>query len=221
MDYQGPTAEDLRNIRALNMAFLRATNCSDCALQNGIASQPLTEMQIRRLGEAPFLLFSFREQDGEFWKRVLTGDSQQDLLHPAVQPGGRLHELQVAGLGFVWQLSRRNPYVSRVVSGAPVGWCERLAGSTLARLLERAAMRSDLLCARFTGDDTIWRRLLNGGVNSKHSLRRTSHHCALQALLTGEHQTRKIRIPAAACSMKHPLQRDAFPTASGVRHSKV
>ena len=119
MDYQGPTAEDLRNIRALNIAFLRASNGGDGALQNGITSRPLTEMQIRRLGEAPFLLFSFREQDAEFWTRILADEPQQDFLQPVLHPGGQLHELQVAGLGFVWQLSRRNPYVARLACAAP------------------------------------------------------------------------------------------------------
>jgi len=171
MDYQGPTAEDLRNIRALNIAFLRTTNGD--TLDNGITTQPLTEMQIRRLGKAPFLLFSFRERDVEFWKRIIAGDSQQDLLEPIIAPGARLHELQVAGLGFLWQLARRNPYVARLACGASTQWCESIARLTLVDLLGRAAGRADLTLPRFEAEGHIGYRLGKSGISARRKLQRT------------------------------------------------
>lgn len=209
MDYQGPTAEDLRNIRALNIAFLRATNRSDCTLDNGITSQRLTEMQIRRLGEAPFLLFSFREQDAEFWKRVLTGDSQQDLLQPAVQPGAGLHELQVAGLGFVWQLSRRNPYVARLACGATAQWCESIAQLTIVDLIGRAAGRSDLTVPRFDAGDHVGHRLGKSGISARRKLQHMSQQFALQAMLTGSSAAQYEKLPAAACRFPDAAKRVA------------
>lgn len=199
MDYQGPTAEDFRNIRALNMAFLRATNCSDCALDNGITRQPLTEMQIRRLGEAPFLLFSFRERDTGYWKRILTGDLQQDLLQPAAQQVGRLHELQVAGLGFVWQLSRRNPYVARLACGASAQWCESIARLTIVELIGRAAGRRDLTLPRFDAGDHVGHRLGNSGTSARRKLQHMSQQFALQAMLTGRSAEHYEKLAAAAC----------------------
>ncbi len=209
MDYQGPTADDLRNIRALNIAFLRSTNSGDGPPGNGISSQPLTELQIRRLGEAPFLLFSFRENDAEFWKLILSGESQQDFLQPAVEPGGRLHELQVAGLGFMWQLARRNPYVARLACGAPAKWCESIARMTLVDLMERAAGRGDLVLPRFDAADPVGNRLGKSGISARRKLQRMSQQFALQAMLTCRSAARVEKLPAAACRFPATARRVA------------
>lgn len=209
MDYQGPTAEDLRNIRALNGAFLRATNSGDCPLDNGIASRPLTEMQIRRLSEAPFLLFSFREQDAEFWKRVIADDPQEDLLQVALPPTERIHELQVAGLGFLWQLSRRNPYVARLACGGPAKWCESIARLTLVNLIRRAAGRGDLTLPRFDAGDHVGQRLLQSGSSARRQLQCMSQQFALQAMLTRGSALQYEELPAAACRFPGTAQRVA------------
>lgn len=213
MDYEGPTAEDLDNIRALNAAFLRATNYRDSALTNGISSRPLTELQIRRLSMAPFLLFSFREQDVEFWERIMADDTQADLLRtPAADA---IYAMQVAGLGFLWQLSRRNPYVARLVCGAPVSWCERIARLTLVEVLKRVSGRSDLTVPRFTDCDRVSLRLLQSGASGRRRLQRMSQQFALQAMLTRNSPANYERLPAAACALTAPARRVADRVPAG------
>ena len=209
MDYQGPTAEDLRNIRALNVAFLRASNSGDCPLVNGVTGERLTELTLRRLSEAPFLLFSFRERDAEFWSRVLADDPQADLLQPALAPTERLHELQVAGLGFLWQLSRRNPYVARLVCGAPSNWCESIAGLTLVDLIRLVACRGDLTLPRFDAGDHVGHRLLQCGGSARPQLQRMSQQFALQAMLTRGSSPQYDKLPAAACRFPAAAKRVA------------
>ncbi|MGI9248695.1 MAG: hypothetical protein ACR2QI_06740 [Woeseiaceae bacterium] len=215
MEYQGPTTDDLANISALNRSFLAAVSDVGTGGFGAIAERRYSELQLSRLAGAPFLLFSFREQEAEYWHRVLADDPQIDMVDSVGPPGEKIFQLQVAGLGFLWQLSRRNPYTARVVSGAPVSWCERLAGMTLVGLLDRAASRDDLVRARFPDEDAIWRRLLGNGISAKRQVRLTSHHCALQALLTRGQQTQYDRVPAAACNMQTPRQRQAPPHTPG------
>ncbi len=207
MDYQGPTAEDLRNIRALNIAFLRASNAGDCSLVNGDSRVPLTELTMRRLSAAPFLLFSFRERDADFWRGVLGDDPQEDLLQRA--PTERLRELQVAGLGFLWQLSRRNPYVARLVCGAPSNWCESVASLTLVSLISRAAGRGDLTVPRFDAGDHVAHRLLQSGGSARPRLQHMSQQFALQAMLTRGPTLQYDKLPAAACRLPDAAKRVA------------
>lgn len=202
MEYQGLTTDDLANIHALNRSFLVAISDSGEPGFGVLAERRLSQLQLVRLAGAPFLLFSFREQDDEYWRRVLADDPQIDMLDSADPPIEKIRQLQVAGLGFLWQLSRRNPYAARIVSAAPVSWCERLAGLTLVSLLERAATRSDLLGARFPDEHNAWRRLLGNGISSKRRLRTASQHCALQALLTSGQPLQYNRVSAAACNMR-------------------
>lgn len=219
MEYQGPTRDDLANISALNRSFLVAMSGSPGNGFSVIANRRLTESELSRLAGAPFLLFSLREHDGEYWGHVLGDEPQIDLIHSPGTPDDNIRQLQMAGLGFLWQLSRRNPYAARIVSGAPVSWCERLADLTLVTLLDIAATRDDLLSARFPDDGKLWRRLLGNGISPRYTVRLTSHQCALQAMLTRQREPACNRAAAAACSMQRPAQRDA--PGHAVRDPKV
>ncbi len=221
MEYRGPTADDFANIDALNRLFLLAITDSGLDGFGEIAERQLTDSQLVRLAGTPFLLFSFREQDDEYWQRVLADDPQFDLMDSSNPPTEKFRALQTAGLSFLWHLSRRNPYAVRIVSGAPVSWCERLAGFTLVGLLERAATRDDVLGVRFPNEDIVWGRLLGNGISSKRSLRRTSHHCALQMLHTRGQQFQFDRIPTAACNLQVPVKRAAPRRANSFRDTKV
>jgi hypothetical protein len=213
MEYEGPTADDLANISALNYMFLSAISGTAMEGFGAIAERRYTRLQLSRLASAPFLLFSFREHESEYWHRVLADDPQIDMVDSGGPPSEKIRQLQAAGLGFLWQLSRRNPYTSRIVSGAPVSWCEQLTGLTLVGLLDRAASRNDLLRVRFPDEDAVWRRLLGNGTSAKRHLRLSSHHCALQALLTRGQQVEYDRVSAAACNIRTPAQRLARPRA--------
>ena len=205
MHYQGPSAADLDNIRALNRCFLDAFAGYGRA---GPLQSALSESQQVCLGNAPFLLFSFREGESDFWAQVLSQDRQMELVGTAPAPDGDTRDLQVAGLSFLWQLSRRNPYVVRLVSGAPVSWCERIAGFTLISLLDRTSYRSDLVVPRFRDQDHIWQRLLNGGISTQAGLRTMSHQCVLQMMLMHARPVNYERLPAAAASLPMPRRRE-------------
>ena len=83
MEYQGPTPGDLANIHALNRFFLMAwpAPARDRFVVPG--ARGMTRSQLARLASAPFLLFSFREQDEDYWQRVLGDESQIDLIDSA------------------------------------------------------------------------------------------------------------------------------------------
>ncbi|NNC57298.1 MAG: hypothetical protein HKO12_07045 [Woeseiaceae bacterium] len=202
MEYQGPTPDDLANIKALNRLFLAAVSTSASQRFGPVAASQLTELQQARLADVPFLLFSFREYDTEFWQRILSDESQIDLIDSGDPPGQEIRQLQAAGLAFLWQLVQRNPYAARLVSAAPVSWCERLSDLTLVGLLRRAAMRGDLLQLRFRDEEAIWRRLLGNGISPTRQARLTSHHSALQAMLTSEPELAYNRVSAAACRIR-------------------
>ena len=202
MEYQGLTRDDLANIHALNRSFLKAISGSAAETFGVIASRRLTDSQLSRLAGVPFLLFSFREHDDDYWQRVLADSPQFDLIDSGNPRDENIAQLQVAGLGFLWQLVRRNPYAARIVSGASVRWCERIAGLTLVRLLQSAATRGDLLHTRFPDEETVWRRLLEDGISPQRQTRLASHYSALQALLTRAPELRYSSVSAAACRIR-------------------
>jgi len=221
MEYQGPTPGDLANIQALNRFFLMA--CSAAAPDRFAVLQAhrMTQSRITRLAGAPFLLFSLREQDEEYWQRILGDESQIDLIDSADPPDEKIQQLQAAGLSFLWQLVHRNAYTARIVSGASVSWCERMAEQTLVGLLHRVATRGDLMRLRFEDEAEVWRRLLDAGTSSSYQARLTSQHCALQAMLTRRDARQYNRMPAAACTMRAPGQRKAARRADRIRAPEV
>lgn len=205
MSFEGPTPGDIVNINALNRAYLGAARLT-------IDARPLSATEVRRLASAPFLLFSLREQESDYWDVVFAADKQGDLIDERV--AGPMRRLQTAALGFIWQLSRRNAYVARIVCGAPAGWCERLAEATLMGLLESAACRPDLVVPRFGDEDPVMQRLLQNGIRGERRLQRMSQHLALQVILTGSSLTPHRRLRAAACDIR-PVPRRVAERATG------
>ncbi|MBT8092363.1 MAG: hypothetical protein KJN77_04945 [Gammaproteobacteria bacterium] len=198
MQFQGPTTDDLENVFALNRHFLRAL-MRPGALRCATADvRRLSQAQRIRLAEAPFLLFSVREQDHALWQGIFAENPQLDLA-PAPRPfDDVVRELQTAGLSFLWQLSRRNAYAARVVSGAPVDFCERLANATLIKLLRRTADHVDLLVPRYDAEHEVWRRLTSSGVSATRRLQLMTQQSALQNLLTRGQLLQQEPLPAAA-----------------------
>jgi hypothetical protein len=215
MHYQGPSSADLANVRALNSAFL-ALHCdghrSERLRDDGLPElsellRALNERQAQRLADAPFLLFTLREQDEALWSSILQDDdaTNLELFSP---PRSQVEQgLLAAALGFLWRLAAQNPYGARLVSGAPVAWCERLAGCTLLQLLQRATHRADLLRPRFGDNRTIWSKLLGDGVSTRLDVRQAAQLTALQCLLTRPAPDVDPGLRAAACRMPRPPAR--------------
>ena len=197
MEYEGLTADDVTNVRALNRAWLRLA---------ATGSEPVADEDRRRkwLGEAPFLLFTLRESETELWSTLLGDQPQTDLF--AACPGDRQRELQVACLAWLWELARRNPYVARIVAGAPLPWCERIAASPLVRLLRNAA-DADLVRPRFGDDSLMHRRLLLRGGSALRGPRSAAQVAAMQAMLTRAVATQSRAMQAAACRLEAPSRR--------------
>ena len=221
MDYQGLTADDLRNINALNHRFLGAVSGSGPEVFSLIATRRMNLRERARLAAAPFLLFSFREDDHDYWQRLLDEDPQADLIDSRERPDRLVRELQFAGLSFLWQLARRNPYAVRLLCGAPVSWSEQLSRPTLVRLLQRAAERHDLLSLRFANNDVVWRRLLGNGTSARKIDRRASHQFALQVMLARRREAQRDRLPAAACAMRRAAQTASREHAGSIREPEV
>ena len=137
MEYEGLKSDDLANVRALNRAWLDISRAGSRRLGE------LSPRRLDRIAAAPFLLFSLREQDLALWERLLAEDSQQELFRVNADLPGDLRRLQATALAFLWTLARRNPYVARLISDAPLYWCERIASATLVDVTA-AATRQQL-----------------------------------------------------------------------------
>jgi len=187
-EYSGPSPDDYANVLALNTAFIKATS-------------DLKGPQRGRLATAPFLLFSFRENDLGLWENLLAENKQVDLLPAVGIEDPELRRIQTAAIGFLWQLSRNNPYAARVISGATIAWCEGISELPLVTLLERVGARGDLMLSRLDLPAELGARLLGDGTSSLSVVRRSSQIAALQSLLTGAGTDNKTRLSAAACRM--------------------
>ena len=201
MDYEGLTNDDLANVTALNRAWLDLSGRRS-------HRQRLSFARIERLAATPFMLFSYQEQDDALWQRLLGDKHQPDLLDGASCSDVDLLGLQAAGLAFLWDLARHNPYVARIVSGATLSWCDRLATLTLADLLGRVGRRK-IIRARFNEQDSRLERLLASGAGIDSVLREAAQLGVLQSLLTRGRDARYGRLPAAACDLRHPHRKVA------------
>lgn len=192
-EFKGPSPDDYANVRALNTAFVEATSA-------------LKGPQRGRLAAAPFLLFSLRENDVDWWAGVLAEQHQGDLMAAAELESPELRRIQLAAMSFFWQLGRRNPYAARIISGATNAWCEIITDLPLVTLLNRVGARDDLMVSRLSDPVATGKRLLAGGTSSRRQVRRSSQFTVLQALLTQNGLDNYTRLPAAACSMSGPLR---------------
>lgn len=193
MDYEALRQDDLANVRALNATWL------ELAPPVGLQAERITR-QSARLAATPFLLFSLRESDDQFWVRLLDERRQPDLLDAPREAGGRRRALQATSLAFLWELSRRNPYVARLVSFAPLAWCELIASVTLVQLLDAAAGEM-IIAPRFAEGSPQYRRLLQRGGSALREARRAAQIAAMQTLLTEGDIAEHGRQAAAACRM--------------------
>jgi hypothetical protein len=192
-EFPGPGPDDYANVLALNTAFIKAT-------------VEMKGPQRGRLAGAPFLLFSFRERDLAWWDEALVENRQGDLMAVADLENPQLRRIQTAALSFLWQLARRNPYATRIISGANVSWCEKITDLPLVTLLERIGVRGDLMQSRLDNPDVLGERLLGDGTSSKRNVRRSSQLTALQSLLTRATFDNYTNLPAAACNMARPMR---------------
>lgn len=214
MEYLGPESADFANVRSLNSAFLKLLRnpAAGRSLRRPlprhlrVRARALGDADLERLCEAPFLLLSFRELDNDFWRRLASESRVRDLFH-ADGIAGDEARLAGAGLGFLWELSRRNPFAARLVSGASIEWCERIAGLTLLQLVQSAVGRRDLLVPRFAGRADIWDKLLCAGLDADVRVRVAAHTTALHAMLTTQLVARPRRVRAAACKAASPFVR--------------
>ncbi len=206
MDFTGPEPTDLADVQSLNIAFLeylRAAGDGPLLLALPASLRPaviaLTDRQVKRLAAVPFLLLTLRESDTSYWTRLLDDRPIRDLFDSAPVVVDELGRITAAALGFLWQLSRRNPYSTRLVCGGSLDWCEQLAGCTLLRLLQRAVDHQDLIGPRLADSSEFWHRLLGAGLSSEREVRRAAHVCALQTVLTSRELTGGSQLRAAAC----------------------
>jgi len=209
MEYQGPEPADLANVNALNRAFLdwlRVTGPAE-SLQSAlppdirVALAGLDRRQLERLARVPFLLLSLREYDDTRWRSLFADSRSMDLLRPLQPADEEAARLITAGLGFLWQLAKRNPYAARLVSGASLNWCEQLADCTLMELYMRVADENSLLEPRMTSSQELWHKLLTAGVSAKRDVRIAARVSALQTVLTRGPAMAYRQLATAACAM--------------------
>jgi hypothetical protein len=218
MEYSAPNESDLANVRALNAAFLDDLCQGSAAIELRDEEVPglrevfiaLTQAQRLRLGSAPFLLFSLREHEAQFWDDCLAAAQEQrtrDMFAVKPLPNDENPRLPAAALAFLWQLAGRNPYAARLVSGASVDWCERLADCTLVSLLSCVSTRREFLRLRFASNRPVLNKLLGAGVSSQAEVRNAAHMAAMQSMLLEVASPTRSSLRAAACRLPPPMQR--------------
>jgi len=208
MAFDGPAPVDYRNVCALNRAYLHLLQANRRARRGLLKlSSPLshritslTRHQVDRLSATPFLLLSLRERDDKLWAQILSDESGSDLFTRPVADD--LDRLQSAGLGFVWQIARQNPYTLRLICGATLHWCEQIAERTLFGLLAAVAPHPDLLELRRSNDNELWSKLLGDGVCRETEVRTAAHVSALQTVLTRPPASETRTWAVAACKTK-------------------
>ncbi len=202
MPFAGPEPADLANVRALNQSFVdlirsRRARCGS----HGERIASLDGRRSKRLAGCPFLLYSLSEHDAARWERGFEGAGQEDLVDALARPGDELARLGLVTLGFLWQFARRRPYAARVVSGAPLEWCEKLADSTLVGASRFVANEPGLIDLRLADDDAFWRKLLVAGTSHERDVRDAAQLSALHTLLTRTADDVNLRLPVAARAM--------------------
>lgn len=210
MIFEGPEPADYDNVRSLNRAFL-AVVAGDRRPQSllGPLMPPLAGRlaglkagEADRLATAPFLLFSFRERDDPYWEQLFAASRHPDLFSErAISPAG-LRRLIAAGLGFVWQLARRNPYAARITCGASLHWCDQLAERTLLQILVLAGRNDDLLTLRSAADEELWHKLLEDGVSIDDDIRMAAQMSAFQSVVTRPQVAMPAMWATAACASR-------------------
>jgi len=208
--FEGPESTDYRNVRALNRAYLdllaenrqvaRSLGRLAPSLKERMTSMTRTEAD--RLAAAPFLLLSFRERDDDLWTRILADERSRDLFAGTVTTD--FDRLRAAALGFIWQLARQNPYTLRLICGASLHWCERLAERTVFGLLAATAPYTDLPELRRAADTGLWWKLLHDGVSRRGAVRLAAHASALQTVLTRPVGSAPRAWRVAACKTGDP-----------------
>jgi hypothetical protein len=205
MTFEGPAIIDYRNVCALNRAYLALLQADPHARHGLQRLAPpllrritsLSRHQAERLSATPFLLLSFREGDDKLWSRIFASRGGGDLFADSVPD--ELDRLRSAGLGFVWQLARQNPYTLRLICGASLHWCEQIAERTVFGLLAAAAPHTDLLELRRAEDSELWHKLLDHGICRERDIRAAAHVSALQTILTRPAAAAPASWAVAAC----------------------
>lgn len=190
MSFDGPDSRDYGNVVALNSAYLAALG-SERVLSRGITGCQgpirqrllnLRRAESQRLAETPFLLFSFRERDDRYWDDVLDETREPGLFRSSGSEP--VDTLISAALGFIWQLANRNPYTLRLICGATLYWCDRIAELTFFDLLDAVRNSGDVPVLRQGSSEPLWRKLLGEGLSANQEIRRAAQLAALQAVLT-------------------------------------
>ncbi len=222
MPFSGPQPIDLHEITALNRAFVRLLVQADeaASLLEGLPEElaaritALSPEERDSIAAVPFLIFSLRERDDEYWEALCAEDGNLDLYADTRAVTPERASLVSAALGFLWQMARRNPYTLRVICGATLHWCERLAGLPLTAVIQRASSRSDILELRARENHGLWHRLTSvPGTDT--NVRSAVQLSALQSLLIQAEPSSPSRWRSAACRQSAPVLSVADDSPSG------
>ena len=210
MTFDGPHLDDYQNVASLNRAFLRVLRRE--GLNNkrprSLPQEPaeriaaLNDNQLQRLSELPFLLIGFREQDDQYWDRLLADEPRRDLF--AATASEDMRDVLSASIAFIWQMARQNPYALRLICGSTLYWSERIAEQKLVRLVATVCSHTDLPELRNICDVYMWRKLLIDGISRNRVVRRSAHLSALQTVLTRQVTAERMPRSRAARNIQGP-----------------
>ena len=227
-NFHGPETADLANVASLNAAFmalLRRHEGLPGSSTSNVAElarrlQALPVARAERLAECPFLLFAFDESRLQAWQHLFDGqdDGDTDMIDQLQRPPQSVLQMTAAGLGFLWELSRRNPYAARLVSGASLNWCEQIADCSPVHIMRFVVREPYVLALRMATKRAFWSKLLGAGTSEEGEIRGAAQLSALQFILTRPAEDHYARLQTAACRMTVPAtrvaERGSSPAAS-------
>ena len=113
MQFRGPEAADLIDVRSLNVAFLEYLSGSlgeqlrqdlPVSLRSVVAA--MSERQIHRLADVPFLLLTLSESDDAYWTRLLADSPVRDLFAIGRGETDPLERIAAASRAVLWHWAR-------------------------------------------------------------------------------------------------------------------
>lgn len=211
MHFHGPERVDLDDLHEINQTFLNLlrspvvgpTLLSDVPEALAARLRNLHDTERRRLARSPFLLCSCREDDVEFWQAMLQPGASADLFAGDTGTSPDFLRFLSGIIAFTWQLSRKNPFVARLVTGATTAWCEEIAAQPLLRLIDVASRNSDTLRLRLAGNDDFWKQLLRNGVSEDALVRRAARVSGLQRILLATRAPTRLLLAAKTTNAPH------------------
>lgn len=209
MRYAGIEESALEDVRRLNARFLAAMSTRPSVAIGGLSKTVdadtlnwftgATSRELSHIAATPFFLYRL-DDIGTDPSAAVT----PELFGRSNEPE---NEALLLGLSFAWQLSRRDLFSVRVLTGASTDWCAWLADVPFSSLAEVVRSNSGPLTPNLIDAAFFWPGLLEAVRNGNARHVTAVQSAGLQHLL--RRQSSERALPVAARKLDTPERRVA------------